>query len=340
MEKTPELKGLDLKEGRGRKAVWPSEIPFKGWLDVLLRFWKSFLDDQISLVAAGVAYYTLLAIFPGIVLFVTIYGLVSDPAKAADDARALADALPPLAAEFLYKEMGRVAAAGSGGLSLVGFLSLFLALFGAGRAVKSMFQALNVAYGEREKRNLLIINLLGLAFTLAGLVAMVFVLVLVLGLPAIVSSLELGLKAEAAINYVRWPVLFLGFVFACSILYRYGPSRSAPQFRWVSHGAVVAALLWLLASFGISYWASNITDYSGTYGAFGAIILLQTWLWLTSLMILIGAKLNAETEHQTAQDSTTGRPKPMGKRGARVADELGRTRDEGADPVHEDLSKA
>lgn len=294
-----------------------------GWGDIAVRFWRGFNSDNLTLVAAGVAYYTLLAIFPGIVLFVSIYGLVAAPVEASQDAQALAAVLPPLAAEFVINEMERVASANTGGLSLVSLLSLSIALFGAGRAIKAMFQALNVAYGEREERNLLKINVLGFAFTLAAIVLGVVTLALVVGVPAAIAALPLPLKAETALSILRWPVLFVGMIFMTSVLYRVGPCRSAAQFRWISLGAVSATILWLGVSWLISFYASNITDFSGTYGAFGAIILLQTWLWATALMILIGAKINAEVEHQTACDTTIGEPLPLGERGAFVADELG-----------------
>ncbi|GGY54927.1 YihY/virulence factor BrkB family protein [Parvularcula lutaonensis] len=316
--------GIELGKGRGRKAAVPWAIPPKGWIDIALRFWRGFNSDNLTLVAAGVAYYTLLALFPGIVLFVSIYGLVTDPINAAEDARAISSVLPPLAAEFVYEEMRRVASAGTGGLSLVSLVSLLVALFGAGRAIKSMFQALNVAYGESEDRNLLKINALGFVFTLGFIVAGAIVLALVVALPAALKALHLPLKTETLISFARWPVLFFGMVAATSLLYRIGPSRRDPQFRWVSVGAVASSILWLLVSWGISFYASNITDFSGTYGAFGAIILLQTWLWATALVILIGAKINAEIEHQTACDSTIGPDRPIGERGAWVADELGR----------------
>lgn len=324
MSETCDPEGIDIGKGRGRRAGSPWAIPLKGWMDIGIRFWRGFNSDNLTLVAAGVAYYTLLAIFPGIVLFVSIYGLITDPVNAADDAQALAGVLPPLAAEFVYEEMRRVASAGTGGLSLVSLISLGVALFGSGRAIKSMFQALNVAYGEREERNILKINLLGLLFTLAFAVAGVVVLALVVGVPAAVKTLPLPLRTETILSLVRWPILFFGMIAVTSVLYRVGPSRRGAKFRWLSPGAVSAALLWLGVSWLISFYASNITDFSGTYGTFGAIILLQTWLWATALMILIGAKINAEIEHQTACDSTIGPARPMGDRGARVADHLGK----------------
>ncbi|MCQ8186047.1 YihY/virulence factor BrkB family protein [Parvularcula maris] len=330
----------NLAPGRGREAQGPADIPTKGWLDIALRFWRGFNNDNLVLVAAGVAYFTLLAVFPSIVLFVSIYGLIADPASAANHAGRLAGVLPPLASEFIFSEMGRVASAGKGGLSLVSLISFAVAIFGAGRAAKAMFQALNVAYGEREDRNIIVINLLGILFTFGFLIAAVVGISMIVVLPPLLEALALPGGAETAISIVRWPILFFGMVAATSVLYRFGPSREPPRFRWLSLGAVAAALLWMLVSGLISYYASNITDFSATYGTFGAVILLQMWLWATALVVLVGAKLNAETEHQTAEDTTTGVPEPIGRRGARVADHLGRTRGQGADPVKVDLSEA
>jgi membrane protein len=329
-----------LRQGRGRAAYAPFQIPLQGWLDIALRFWKGFNNDNLILVAAGVAYFSLLAVFPSIVLFVSIYGLIADPGTAADHAASLAAVLPPLAAEFIFAEMGRVASAGKGGLSLVSIISFLVAVFGSGRAAKAMFQALNVAYGERETRNLLIINVLGLIFTFGFLIAGVLAISLVVVLPPLLRELALPVGAETAISIIRWPLLFFGMVAITSLLYRFGPDREPARMKWLNLGAVASSVLWLLASGLISLYARNIADFSATYGTFGAIILLQTWLWATALVVLVGAKLNAETEHQTARDTTTGPPEPIGHRGAQVADHLGRTRDEDGEPVKVDLSEA
>jgi membrane protein len=330
----------NLAPGRGRQAHGPEEIPTKGWLDIALRFWRGFNNDNLILVAAGVAYFALLAVFPLIVLFVSIYGLIADPSSAANHAAKLAGVMPPLASEFIFAEMGRVSSAGKGGLSLVSILSFGIVVFGAGRAAKAMFQALNVAYGEHEDRNIIVINLLGILFTFGFLIAGVLGISLVVALPPVLEAIALPVGAETAISIIRWPLLFLGMAAATSILYRFGPSREPARFRWISLGSVAAALLWILVSGLISYYASNITDFSATYGTFGAVILLQMWLWATALVILVGAKLNAETEHQTAKDTTTGVPEPIGRRGARVADHLGRTRKQGAEPVKVEMSEA
>ncbi|NNU16596.1 YihY/virulence factor BrkB family protein [Parvularcula sp. ZS-1/3] len=329
-----------LEEGRGRLARKPLGIPLAGWGDILLRFWRGFNNDNLVLVAAGLAYFTLLAIFPSVILFVSLYGIFADPLTAADHASGLAGVLPPLAAEFILSEITRVAEADHGGLSLVSLVSFVIIVFGAGRAARATFQALNVAYGERERRNLLQINILALAFTLGFILAGVVALTLVVAFPALISALSLPLKAESAIVFLRWPMLFFGMIVATSILYRYGPCRAEAQLQWLSLGSVAASLLWVLSSLLISFYASKITDFSATYGAFGAVLLLQMWLWATALMVLVGAKINAEAEHQTAYDTTTGPEQPIGERGAVVADELGPTRHQGAAPVEVPLSEA
>lgn len=316
-------------EGRGRDALFPRNLPLRAWGDVLRRFGSGFLDDHLMLVAAGVAYYTLLALFPSVALFVSAYGLIADAGQAAEQARSLAAILPDDAAEFLYQEMTRVASAPPMSLTFAGLLSLGVTIWGAGRTMRSLFEAMNIAYYEKERRNILVINLLGAAFTL-GLITFVAITVfLVVAVPPLLSALSLPGPLEAMVSLVRWPILFGGMFFGTAVLYRMGPDREAPRLAWVRPGSLVAASLWLVASALISWYAASFADFNKTYGSLGAVVLLQFWVWVTVLIVLVGAKLNAEAEHQTAVDTTTGRPLPLGERGAVVADRLGtiKTRD-------------
>ena len=321
----------DAPDGPGRNAVLPREMGWRAWWQVLKRFGASFLDDHLSLVAAGVAYWSLLALYPALVLFVSLYGLFADSATAADQAIALAGVLPDDAADFVYEEMTRIAAASGGSLSVSALVSVSLTLWGSNRCMKAVFEALNVAYRERETRNLVWINVLGLMFTLGFILFGVVSVVLVVAVPPALEALRLGGAFETALSLARWPILFGGMFVGTTLLYTFGPDRNAPRFAWVSWGSLLAGLLWLAASGLISWYAASFADFNKTYGSLGAVVVLQTWIWLTALVVITGAKLNAEAEHQTAVDTTRGRPKPMGQRGAHVADTL--PKDGRPDPV-------
>ena len=305
----------------GRNADRPHRIPLRGWWHVLRRLGASFLDDHLALIAAGVAYWTQLALFPAIALFISLYGLVADPYQAADQARSLAVFLPEDAAKLVYDEMTRVASVPAPSASLASLVSLILTLWGSNRAMKAIIEALNVAYKEREKRNLILINLQAMMFTLGFLVFGVLSIALVVALPAALEAMHLGF-AGTALAAIRWPILFLGMAVGTTILYRYAPSREPARISWLTPGSVVAGLLWVLASTVISWYAASFADFNKTYGSLGALVILQTWLWVTALAVITGAKINAEAEHQTKIDTTTGRPKPLGERGAVVADSL------------------
>ncbi|MBB4658495.1 YihY/virulence factor BrkB family protein [Parvularcula dongshanensis] len=315
-----------LAKDRGRHAITPRQLPPRAWFDVLRRFGGGFLDDHLMLVAAGVAYYSLLALFPAIALFVSIYGLISDPSKAADQALALSAVVPDDAAKFLYDEMTRVASTSAPKLGIASIIAFLVALWGSNRSMKAMFEALNVAYREKERRNILVINLLSLGFTFGFIFFAAMTLILVVAVPPLLEALRLPLVAELGLSLLRWPVLFGGMVAGTMLLYRYGPSRRPARLSWVTWGSVLAGVLWLLASGLISWYAASVADFGKTYGSLGAVILLQTWIWVTSLVVITGAKINAEAEHQTAVDTTSGRPRPLGERGAVVADSLGRVR--------------
>ena len=305
----------------GRNADRPTRIPLRGWWHVLRRLGASFLDDHLALIAAGVAYWTQLALFPAIALFVSLYGLVADPYQAADQARRLAVFLPEDASALLYDEMTRVAAVPTPNASFASLVTLLLTIWGSNRAVKAMMEALNVAYMEREKRNLILFNVQALVFTFGFLVFAVLSIVLVVALPAALETVTLG-PLGSLLSLIRWPILFLGMAAGTTVLYRFAPSREPARVSWLTPGSAVAGLLWVLASSLISWYAGSFADFNKTYGSLGALVVLQTWMWVTALAIITGAKINAEAEHQTRVDTTTGRPKPLGERGAVVADSL------------------
>jgi membrane protein len=307
--------------GRGRSARHPSEIPLKGLKDVLWRTWMEFNKDRAPAVAAGVAFYSLLAVFPAMAAFVSLYGLFADINTVRDQLIFLSGVLPADALTFVGEQMVRLALGERTGLGLAFAFGLLVSVWSANAAMKALFDGLNIAYEEREKRGIIKLNLVSLGFTLAALLFALVVVGAVVALPVALSFIGYG--GPDPMLLLRWPLLLVTVIAALAVLYRFGPSRARPRWRWVSWGSVAAALLWLVASLAFSEYVGRFAHYDRTYGSLGAVIGFMTWTWLSVLVVLLGAELNAELEHQTAVDSTTGKPKPMGQRGAKMADTLG-----------------
>jgi membrane protein len=254
---------------------------------------------------------------------VAIYGLFADPATMSKHLGDLAVLLPGNAIGFLEEQMGRLAAQRQDTLGLMSILGIAVSLWSANAGTKAMFDALNVAYGERERRGFLRLNAISLAATVGGLLFLGLAIGLLIVLPVALRYVGLGDLAEITMTVLRWPLLLGLLSVALSVLYRFGPSRDEPRWRWVSWGSATAALGWIAASAGFSWYAQNLAKFDETYGSLGAAIGFMLWLWLTTIVVLIGAELNAEMEHQTARDTTKGRPQPMGMRGATMADTVG-----------------
>lgn len=318
-------KRIDIDERRrGREASGPTEIPKPGWRDILLRTKAEMDRDNMSLVAAGVAFYMLLAIFPALAAMISIYGLVADPVQVEQQMSGAMEVMPPEAADILRGQMSQLAAQSPDGLSMGVILGVVLTLWSASKGIKALMQGLNIAYDERETRGFFKLNAVALLLTLGGLVVGMLTLSLVAVLPAILSLLPLPDVLSILVRLARWPILLGVLIVALAVVYRYAPSRDQPKWRWTSPGAAVAIGIWLLASIGFSVYVSNFGSYSKTYGSVGAVIILMTWFYLSSYVVLAGAELNAEIEHQTRRDTTKGPEQPMGERDAHVADTIGK----------------
>jgi membrane protein len=305
---------------KGRDAESPWAIPGRGWFAVLKRTYSEFSADRLMAVAAGVTFYALLAIFPAIAAFVSLYGLVADRATLAGHLDLLANVMPSGGLDIITEQLTRLTAQKNAALG-VGFVSgLGVALWSANAGIKAMFDALNVAYDEEETRSFIRLNAISLTFTAGAILFLLLGLGAVAVVPLVLAYLGLPGLSEGLISVGRWPVLFVMATLGLSILYRYGPSRADAKWRWITPGSVIAALLWIAASLGFSWYAANFASYNETYGTLGAAIGFMTWIWLSTAIVLLGAELNAEAEHQTARDSTTGAPGPMGTRGAKMAD--------------------
>lgn len=309
--------------GRGRDALSPIEIPLKGWKDIFWRVYTETQNDRLLAVAAGVVFYGLLALFPAVTALVSSYALFADAATIGRHLALAATLMPQAAYGIVEEQITRIAQGGGGELSLAFLLAFGLALWSANAGMKAMIDALNVIYGETEKRSFLRLNLMSLAMTFGGLVFLLLAIAAVIVLPLAFGWMGIEGFGNWLVAMLRWPAIMLMIAFGLAVLYRYGPSRRGAKWRWISVGAVAATLLWVAGSALFSFYLSNIADYNATYGSLGAGIGLMMWLWLTSIAILIGAELNAEIEHQTARDSTIGRARPLGERGAAMADTVG-----------------
>ncbi|MBQ0824813.1 YihY/virulence factor BrkB family protein [Microvirga terrae] len=311
------------EKGRGRSADTPTEIPAQGWKDILWRTYEEFNKDRIMSVAAGVTYYALLALFPAIAALVSIYGLFADPATIQDHLNTLSGVLPSGALDIIREQVTRIASKGGGALGFGFIFGLGLSLWSANAGMKAIFDALNIVYGEDEKRSFVKLNLLSLSFTLGAIVFILVALTGIIILPILLNFIGLGSGAEWLVSLARWPILLIGVVLGLSLIYRFGPSRDKAEWRWVTPGGIIAAVLWLAVSMLFSWYVANFGSYNETYGSLGAVIGFMTWIWLSTIVVLLGAEINSEMEHQTAKDTTEGSDQPMGVRGARMADTIG-----------------
>ncbi len=316
----------DSEEGRrrGRHADTPLGMTWLGWKDVLRRTWDETNDDRLLSLSAGVAFYFLLALAPGLSVLVSIYGLFADARTIGDQLLPLLSVLPHEGVQLIGDQLVRLAGKPVDSLSFNLFVSLVIALWSANAGIKAMFDALNVIYDEREARSFLWFNVVSLVTTLTGLLLLALMVFAVTFLPALLALIPGQSLLAPLLSILRWPVLVLVATLAFAVLYWIGPSRRAARFSWLLPGAFMAALVWVGASSLFGWYVSTLGDYAATYGSLAAIVVFMTWLWLSATIILVGGELNAELEHQTARDTTMGPPKPRGTRGAVMADQIGR----------------
>jgi membrane protein len=323
------LASLDAVSGelsrpeRGRFSSHPFQIPWNGWKDILWRSYVRTGEDRLLATAAGVVFFGLLAVFPAITALVSCYGLFANPSTIGANLQALALMLPEGSFQIVQDQIARVLMKGNTALGATFLFGLGLAIWSANAGVKAVIDALNVVYEEREKRGFVRLNLLSLAFTTGGIAALLLMVGAVVAVPLALDHVGLAPHSQAIISLMRWPLLLAILLIALALLYRFGPSRRAARWQWLSVGTLAAALLWIAGSSLLSWYLSNFGNYSATYGSLGAAIGLMIWMWMSAIIVLCGAELNSEIEHQTALDSTVGRSKPLGSRGAAMADTLG-----------------
>jgi membrane protein len=304
----------------GADADAPSEIPARGWWHVAKRAAAGFSEDRVMATAAGVTFYAMLAIFPAIASFISLYGLLADPAKLAEQLQGLGGVVPGGGIQIITDQVKSLTSSGPKALGFGFLIGLATSLWSANAGVKAFFDALNVVYHERERRSFIRLTLISFCFTLALIALIILALFAVVVIPVVLSYIGLGGVTATLLSVARWPVMLVAVALALSCMYRYGPSRRHARWRWVSWGSAFAAFGWIVVSLAFSYYVQNFGSYNKTYGSLGAAMGFMTWIWVSAMVVLMGAELNAELEQQTDRDSTIGGEKPAGARGAFKAD--------------------
>lgn len=313
-----------LQHGRGRHAQSPKEIPARGWKDILLRTKDEFVEDHVSMISAGVTFYILLALFPGMAAFVALYGLFADVHDVGKQLAALSFVLPPGTLTFVGDQMIRIAVADKGGQSFALAVGVLASIWSANGAVKALMAGLNIAYEEEERRSYLRRTLISLGFTLGFLIFGMAMIAVFAAPPAIETFL--GAHAADLFRWISYPAVLASMLVWLALFYRFGPSRDPARWRWITWGSAAVLIFWILASVLFSLYVDNFAHYDKTYGSLGAVIGFMMWVYLSVLVFLAGAELNSEIEHQTAVDTTVGAPQPLGYRRATMADTVGRAR--------------
>jgi membrane protein len=310
---------------RGRGANKAGDIPAKGWKDSLLRVKKGIRDDSLSLLAAGMSYFALLAFVPAISSVVLIYAWISDPSQIAAQIEMAGDVIPVEIRNTLNEQLSTLSSEASGTLGFGAIGSLLFALWSASKGSKAVIESLNIIYDEEEKRGFIKLNIFAIGMTAFAAIMAIAAIGVIVGVPIVMNFVELGRGTQIMGSIISWVILLGLFSVFLAFAYRFGPNRSKAKWTWVSRGAVTASILWALVSLGFSYYASRFGEFNKAYGSMGAVVVLMMWFYLSSFVILLGGELNAELEHQTMKDSTEGEPEPLGRRGAKKADTIGKS---------------
>jgi membrane protein len=306
----------------GIHAEKPSQIPARGWKQIVKRAWAENKADNMPIIAGGVAFFAFLAIFPALIAMISLYGLVASPETVAEQVQDLSAQLPESAAELIGDQLTAITERSGGALTFGLIFSVLGALWSASGGVNNLITAVNLAYDEVETRNFIRLRATSLGLTLGAIVFILLTFGLVAVVPAVLDALPLGVFGTVLAQVVRWVLLLAVMAGSLAVLYRIAPDRDAPKLRWVSLGSIVVTLVWAAVSLLFSFYVNNFGSYDKTYGTVAGVIVLMLWLYLTCYLILLGAEINSEAEHQTAVDTTEGEPQPMGQRDAMMADSL------------------
>jgi len=308
---------------RGRTAKRPQDIPATGWWDITSRIAKRLASDNVTLVAGGVAMYTLLSVFPGLAAAVSVYGIFASPGDVIKHLNVFSGVLPPGVLDIFNTQLQNLARHQQSTLSIAAALGVVIALWSARSAMSALMSATNIAYGEREKRHFIVQALISLALTAGAIVGFLGTLLLAVAVPLGLKVLGASEWVQWTIAVLRWVVLWLAAIVGLACLYRYAPARQPARWRWLTWGSAIAATLWLAMSVLFAVYVRNFANYGKTYGALGGVIALLMWFYLSSILVVLGAEINAEMERQTKKDTTEGPEAPMGQRGAYAADTVG-----------------
>jgi membrane protein len=306
----------------GVHAEKPTDIPLTGWKQIVKRAWAENKADNMPIIAGGVAFFGFLSIFPALIALISIYGLVASPESVVQQVNDISAQLPREASGLITTQLTAIADNSDSALSIGLVIAILAALWSASGGVGNLITAVNLAYDEVETRNFLKLKAISLGLTLGAIAFVIVSFGLVAVVPAVLDALPLGVVGTILAQVLRWVLLLAMFAGSLAVLYRIAPDRDAPKLRWVSLGSVVVTVVWALVSLGFSFYVDHFGSYDKTYGTIAGVIVLMLWLYLTCYLILLGAEINSEAEHQTAPDTTTGDPQPMGRRGAEMADSL------------------
>jgi membrane protein len=315
-------------DNRGRQASSPREIPATGWKDTLTRVKREVKSDRLSMVSAAMAYYALFAFVPALTSVVLIYAWVSNPAEISDHLAKISQFVPEQIMLILNDQLKNLANKASTTLGFSAITALLIAIWSASKGSKAIIEALNIIYDEEDKRGFFKLNSLAIGMTFLGAILGVLAIAVIVVVPIITGIFDFGLATEIIATASSWLVLLALFSTFLSIVYRFGPNRDRAKWKWVSWGAVTAAVLWALVSALFSWYAKEFGNFNKTYGSLGAVIVLMMWFYISSFVVLLGGEINAELEHQKSKDTTKGPDRPPGEREAQMADTVGERADE------------
>ncbi len=286
----------------------PAHIPAAGWKAIALRTKEQVKSDAVSILAGGVAFYAVLALFPAMVALLSIYGLVSGPADVARQIDDLSAGLPTEVRDLIVYQLESVSSSSGSSLSIGLAFSVIAAMWAASKGMKALMDAINVAYDEDESRGFVKVRVLAYGFTVGGVLLVVMTVAAITILPALGD--QLGPAGRVTAGIVRWPILGAVMLLGLATIYRFAPSRENPRWEWVSPGSITAAVLWVTGSALFAVYVDNFGNYNETYGSIGAVVVLMLWLYLTSFVVLLGAELNGEAERQVRIDQAGDRDTP------------------------------
>jgi membrane protein len=309
-------------DNKGHEAEKPKEIPKKGWKDIATRVKDQIEYDHVQVLSAGIAFYFFLALFPTIAAAISIYGLVMEPAQVEQQMSQLANILPSQAHEMISGILKDNAGKAKQTLGWSLAISILFSLWSANKGTKAVFEGVNIAYDEIDERSFFKKNAITLLFTLGGIIIGFICITLVVGFPAFIKNIGLPSTVQTIIQLLRWPLMAIIIIFPLAAIYKVAPDRDNPQFKWTSWGAVIATLFWLAGSLLFSLYVNKFGSFDKTYGSFATVIILMLWFFLTAFIVLLGAEINSEMEHQTRKDTTVGEDKPMGQRGGYHPDHI------------------